>query len=206
MGNTYFKKVNKFIIYELNQKEEMETNNINDEEKYLEFTDLSEDGMSRLSKLTSEQLSLQIKLEKLEKEAAEVKEKLRNISETLIPDLMESLNMESFTTSAGLCVEVKQKIRTSITETNRQEAIKWLVNNGFAASVKNEVKVSFSKDEYDKAQNLAADLRDKNFPALENQTVHPQTLQSIVTNCLKDGVNIPLELFSVFRQRSTKIS
>lgn len=162
--------------------------------------------MSRLSKLTSDQLALEIKLEKLEKEASEVKEKLRNISETLIPDLMESLSMESFTTAAGLCVEVKQTIRASITETNRQEAIKWLIENGFAASVKNEVKVSFSKDEYEKAQNLATDLREKNFPALENQTIHPQTLKSIVTTCLKDGVNIPLELFSVFRQRTTKIS
>ena len=178
-----------------------------DAKQYVGFIEqpVTEDGLLKLSKLADEQKKLEKEIFDVESNLEILRDKLKNISTELIPSLMEELGMQEFKTSSGLCIKVQEKLHCSIYKEKKAQALQWLIDNGFSSIVKNEVRVSFSKDEFNKAHELAETLRSDKFPALEEQNVHAQVLKSTISNCLKTGINVPLDLFSVFRQRSSVI-
>lgn len=133
-------------------------------------------------------------------------EKHRELSEQRIPELMETLGLEEFTTKSGRRVKIKTKIRASIAGARKHEAIQWLEENGHGSLIKRTVMVAFDRTQQSDAKNLLTSLRGKFAGVKEEIKVEPMTLTKFVNDILKEGKEIPCELFGVYHQRFTEVS
>lgn len=133
------------------------------------------------------------------------KERLKQISEVDIPTLMDSIGMAQFTLRTGVVISVEEVIRASIPKAQSLAAFAWLRANNSEALIKREVSVSFGKGENDAAEKLLTELSSQGLPVENNESVHASTLSAWVREKLKNGIEIPIELFGVFRQRVSKV-
>lgn len=176
---------------------------------YSEFQETPEESqLAELSRLADRQAEAEREVARAEATLAEAQEKLREVSEKAIPDLMERLGLEKFTTTSGFTVDIKEILRTSITKANADAAHNWLDEHGHGSIVKRLFAITFGKDEEKWAAKFQRDLAQRKKPvnAVISRSVHPSTLKSFVKTSLEEGEDIPLDLFSVHRQRVSKIS
>jgi len=166
----------------------------------------SEDDLAKLSNLANQQLDLERKLAEAQSTAEKVEKDLKDLAENQIPELMDSLGIEEFRKKSGLKVSVKETIRGNITKANQADAFKWLREHGHEALIKREMKVVFGMGEDADAERAAELMRDAELQAAQKASVHASTLNKFLREALEGGEDIPLELFGVFRQRSSKIS
>ena len=164
---------------------------------------VSADALAQLSTLADRQVSAQQAVKQAERQVEIEKANLREIAEVQIPELMQKLGMEKFTTTSGLTVSVQQKVRASVLAAKKAEAMKWLRDNGHEALIKRIVKVQFGMGEDAKAAEAIAALGD--LPVEDDSSVHAQTLAKFVRELDDEGKTVPEELFSVHRQRVSQV-
>lgn len=177
---------------------------------YADYTQAQDDGnaLAELSLLADRQAEAALRVAELEKQLEEARGRLRGISDRQLPEKMDELGMEEFKTRSGLHIRIKEAIRTSIPKTRQAEAFEWLRQNGYGGLIKRIVAVKFGKGEDEVAEKLARDLaRDlaNGREVDDTASVHPSTLLSFVTEQLANGVDLPLDLFGVHRQRTSVI-
>lgn len=175
---------------------------------YSDFQEGPGEGqLAELSKLADQQADADREVKRLEADLAKAKDKLRSISEQELPTLMDALGMEKFKTTSGLEIDIREVIRASIPKARADEAYKWLDENGHASIIKRMFAVSFGRDEEKWARKFAADLRrrKRDLAVDDIKKVESATLRAFVKGQLEAGVDIPMELFGVFRQRIAKI-
>ncbi len=161
--------------------------------------------MSEITKLAERQWEAQKKFDQLEKDLEAAKNELERLSEVLVPDKMEELGLEEITTSSGIMVSVSEKVRGGLLKENRPKGFAWLEENGHGAIIKSEVVVSFGRKELQDANKLVEELRkDKKLASLERE-VHHSTLDAFIREQLEKGKKIPLDIFSVMRQRISQV-
>lgn len=167
----------------------------------------SSDTLAQLSLLAEQQLKLENKVAEAEKALSAAQEELRLMCEKTLPELMDTVGMEEFTTRSGLKIKVAEAIRASIPKARSDEAIAWLDNHGFANLVKRKFTVLFGKEEEAWAKKFARDLaqRKRQLNVEEDASVHNRTLCAFIREQLEQGQDIPVDLFGVFRQRVTKV-
>lgn len=176
-----------------------------------DFTEFKEkpihEVMQKIQELAFEQKNLEKLVEEKEEEWKEAKRNLARVSEKELPALMDEIGSEDFTTSDGIRITVKEDIRASITPERAPEALGWLEENEHGDLIKREFKVIFGRNEEDWAkefqETLAKSDRPLNYEV--KRGVHASTLSAFVREQLKEGADIPLETFSVLRQRKTAI-
>lgn len=161
--------------------------------------------MEELHKLAREQVRLEDKVEDLEEELKQTKAKLRNISENLLPEKMEELELPMFGMPNGEKVEIKDEIKASVSIERRPAANLWLREHGYGGLIKSNVVVPFGRDELEEADKLLNELKARNRIAELQETVHHQTMQSFVKEQLSEGKDIPLDTFGVTRGLIAKI-
>ena len=93
----------------------------------------------------------------------------------------------------------------SIKADKKAEAINWLRNNGLGDIVKNEITVSFGKNEDNKAQQYATLARGQGYEPQQKVAVHASTLRLVLEERNKKGGDIPAEYFWTFQGAQTKI-
>ena len=103
-----------------------------------------------------------LKLQSLENEIKQDDEALKNkkksaamLSEEIIPTMMTEMSLSSIKLADGSAVEVKPVYGASIPVSKREEAFKWLRDNGLGDLIKNEVTVSFGRNEDNKGATYA---------------------------------------------------
>lgn len=162
--------------------------------------------LAQLQKLAEQQADEAAKVAKLEMELEKARAALKHTSEVVLPEAMERAGLEEFKSHTGLIIKVKEDIRCSIPATKATQALAWLRANGHAALIKRQVSLAFGKGDDERASKLLKLLEESGYLDFGDQEgVHSQTLSAFVRNALKEGEEIPLELFSVFRQRRTVI-
>lgn len=162
------------------------------------------DSLSKISMLADELLRTQEAAEELEKHLAAVRARADQISQVLIPELMQECGLQSFKTTSGSKIELHDDVFASITEENKDAAFDWLDQNGHGGMIKRKVEVMFNRDQQEAARKLEADLR-KEFPNVtEKGDIHAQTLKAWVRNRLKAGEKIP-QAISYFQKKVAKI-
>jgi len=164
---------------------------------------VSDDAMAKLAKLAQDQLDCEQRVESAKQYLKRAEDELRTVAEVSIPELMDEMGMTEFKTKTGLKIIVSEKIRASITAAKRNQAFKWLRDNGHAALIKRVVKVQFGMGEDAQAEAAIKKLGD--LPVEDDSSVHNQTLVKFVGEMLKDGRDVPEELFNIHRQRFTKV-
>ena len=156
-----------------------------------------------LANLADRQRSAERDVEKLEKAWKDSKERLREINEDQIPDLMDSINIETYTTKTGLKITVKENLRASIPVAVRPQALQWLRDNGHEKLIKHVMEVQPNSDE--DAETLTDIFKGNKVPFTDKSSVNHMTLSKFCREKLEAGERVPEDLFGVYRQRQSKI-
>ena len=130
--------------------------------------------LSQLAKLAEEQLNAEKAVSAAEIAFKNSKERLRDINENQIPELMDSLGLEEFTTTEGLKITVKETLRASIPKVHSIEALQWLRDNGHEKLIKHVMEVEPDTDE--DAEALASIFDGNKVPFTDKSTVNHMTL------------------------------
>jgi hypothetical protein len=141
-----------------------------------------------------------------EKELKELKRHIDLVSGEVIPTMMQEMNISTLKLADGSSVEVKPVYGASITVANKEAAYTWLRENGLGDLIKNEITVSFGRNEDNKASQYAVLAKGQGFEPVQKLKVEPMTLKALVRERLESGQEMPSDLFNVFAGNRTKIT
>ena len=105
----------------------------------------------------------------------------------------------------GSSVDVKPNYSASITIANRDAAFQWLRDNNLGDIIKNEISVSFGRNEDLKAADYASLASERGYQPTQKLKVEPMTLKALVRERIEAGKELPTELFNVFVGNKTTI-
>ena len=162
-------------------------------------------NVDKLADKIQELESLQSRLELQEDNIKNTKKELENLSGEVIPTMMSEMGLSHLKLVDGSSVDVKPNYSASITIANREAAFNWLRNNGLGDIIKNEILVSFGRNEDNKAADYAALAQERGFQPTQKLKVEPMTLKALVRERIEAGKSMPTELFGVFSENKTTI-
>ena len=145
-------------------------------------------------------------LETKEKELKELKRHIELVSGEVIPTMMQEMNISTLKLADGSSVEVKPVYGASISAAKKEEAYTWLRENGLGDLIKNEITVSFGRNEDNKASQYAVLAKGQGYEPVQKLKVEPMTLKALVRERLESGQEIPSDLFNVFAGNRTKVT
>jgi len=149
--------------------------------------------------------SLQNDIEKTEENLKEKKKKLEHLSGEVIPTMMAEMGLAHLKLMDGSSVDVKPFYSANITVANKEKAFKWLRDNGLGDIIKNEISVSFGRNEENKAADYASLAQERGFQPTQKMKVEPMTLKALVRERTEAGKDMPTELFNIFVGNKTTI-
>lgn len=156
------------------------------------------DSLTRIRGL-GELLNTQIDEEsRLTAELKAAKEARRRTEEEDLPQLMKEVGLTEIKLASGETVKIKEEVTCGITQANRDDALAWLIKNGFGGLIKTEIALAFGRGDRDLAERVAGELSQQGYQDLElKEVVHPGTLKSFIKERMAAGEAIPMDLFSV---------
>ena len=144
---------------------------------------------------------------KLQEEALKSsKRELEIVSGEIIPTLLSEMGLSSLKLADGSSVDVKPFYSATITVQNREKAFNWLRINGLGDIIKNEISVSFGRNEDNKAAEYADLAKGQGFQPTQKLKVEPMTLKALVRERVEAGKEMPTDIFNVFVGNRTKIT
>ena len=150
--------------------------------------------------------NLEDQIKQKETELKKLKKDSEIISGEVIPTMMTEMNISTLKLADGSAVEVKPIYGASITSEKKEEAFNWLRNNGLGDLIKNEVTVSFGRNEDNKALQYANLAQGQGYQPVQKLKVEPMTLKALVRERIEAGQDMPSDLFNVFAGNRTKIT
>ena len=156
------------------------------------------DQVERLEGVTSD-------IDAAEEKLKELKKKRDYISGEIIPTMMSEMGLAELKLHDGSHLKVSTSYRATITEANKEAAFNWLRNNGLGDIIKNEISVSFGRNEDNKAADYAELAKGQGFQPTQKMKVEPMTLKALVRERLEAGKDMPTEIFGVFSENKTTI-
>lgn len=179
---------------------------MNDTPDYGEFLKpKSDDALAELAELAELQALAEKQVELAEEELKKSKEALRLISDVSLPEKMDALGLQTFTTKSGLKITIKENIRANIPKEHLGEALAWLRTNGHGGVIKRVVKLEFGKGKDEQADELVAHLKSTGYQPADEAGVHFMTLGALARELLESGRDIPQDIFGIHRQRVSKL-
>ena len=88
----------------------------------------------------------------------------------------------------------------------REEAYKWLRDQGLGDIIKNNVFVTFGKGEDNKAKQLLDLAAENGYQPQQKSDVAWNTLTALYEERVKAGLDMPSDVFSLWIKDKTKIS
>ena len=177
----------------------------------IDFEKDQQDAMKKTGNIQS----LADQVERLEGVASEIedtesrlkllKKKRDHISGDIIPTMMSEMGLAELKLHDGSHLKVSTSYRATITEANKETAFNWLRNNGLGDIIKNEISVSFGRNEDNKAADYAELAKGQGFQPTQKMKVEPMTLKALVRERLEAGKEMPTEIFGVFTENKTTI-
>ena len=186
-------------------RKEKSMNNIDFEKDQREDLDSINEAKS-LSDQVVKLRTLEDELVLKEKEFKELKRKVEVMSGDVIPTMMQEMNISTLKLADGSSVEVKPIYGASISPANKEEAFKWLRDNGLGDLIKNEVTVAFGRHEDNKASTYATLAQGQGYEPVQKLKVEPMTLKALVRERVESGQDMPSDLFNVFVGNRTKLT
>ena len=172
-----------------------------DQQEVIKKTDNIQSLADQVEKLDS----LQKRLELQEDNIKKTKKELEHLSGEVIPTMMAEMGLSHLKLMDGSSVDVKPHYSATITKANQEAAFNWLRNNGLGDIIKNEISVSFGRNEDNKAADYAALAAERGFQPTQKLKVEPMTLKALVRERLEAGKEMPTEIFGVFSENKTTI-
>jgi hypothetical protein len=160
---------------------------------------LTKKELSSVVALVERKIALEAEVAVLEEQVKARNEILRNLNETLIPDLMSEVGLSELKLESGLKLTIKPFYNAKIPDDKKQAAFAWLRTTQNDGIIKSFVELAFGKgsdEQFQKCQNL---LLKHHFEFSADESVHPQTLKAFVKEQLEAAKPLPLDLFGVFQ-------
>jgi len=144
---------------------------------------------------------------KAEEQALKDKEKeIERISGDVIPTLLSEMGLSSLKLADGSAVDVKPYYAANISVANREAAYGWLRSNGLGDIIKNDITVSFGRNEDNKAAEYANLAQSQGYQPTQKLKVEPMTLKALVRERIENGKDMPMDIFNVFVGNRTKLT
>ena len=172
-----------------------------DQQKVIRKTDNIQSLADQVEKLED----LQKRLELQEDNLKNTKKQIDHLSGEVIPTMMSEMGLSHLKLMDGSSVDVKPNYSASISIANREAAFGWLRNNGLGDIIKNEISVSFGRNEDNKAADYAALAEERGYQPTQKLKVEPMTLKALVRERIEAGKEMPTEIFNVFVGNKTTI-
>ena len=166
------------------------------------------DKTTNINKLADKIKELQAQQEQLQIQEDAVKQKKKDIeylSGEVIPTMLSEMGLSFLKLQDGSSVEVKTNYSATITQANKEKAFNWLRENGLGDIIKNEISVSFGRNEDNKAADYAELAKGQGLEPVQKLKVEPMTLKALVRERIEAGKEMPTELFNVFIGNKTTI-
>ena len=141
----------------------------------------------------------------IENDLKMMKKKRDHISGEVIPTMMSEMGLAELKLHDGSHLKVSTSYRATITEANKVAAFNWLRKNGLGDIIKNEISVSFGRNEDNKAADYAELAKSSGFQPTQKMKVEPMTLKALVRERIEAGKEMPTEIFGVFSENKTTI-
>jgi len=135
----------------------------------------------------------------------EKKKQIEHISGEVIPTMMTEMGLSELKLQDGSHLKVSTSYKAHISEANKEAAYNWLRNNGLGDIIKNEISVSFGKDEDNKAASYVDLAKSQGLEPSRKMKVEPMTLKALVRERIEAGKEMPTEIFGVFTENKTTI-
>ena len=149
--------------------------------------------------------TLQREIEFAEDQLKQKKKNLEHVSGEVIPTMMSEMGLSHLKLMDGSSVDVKPNYSATITVANREAAFNWLRQNGLGDIIKNEISVSFGRNEDNKAADYAALATERGYQPTQKLKVEPMTLKALVRERIEAGKEMPTEIFNIFVGNKTTI-
>jgi Asp-tRNA(Asn)/Glu-tRNA(Gln) amidotransferase B subunit len=172
-----------------------------DQEDLLNRTENIDKLADKIKQLEGMQHELEIREDALK----EHKKQIENLSGEVIPTMMSEMGLSQLKLADGSSVDVKPHYSATITQANKEAAFNWLRNNGLGDIIKNEISVSFGRNEDNKAADYAELAKSNGFEPTQKLKVEPMTLKALVRERIEAGNPMPAEIFNVFIGNKTTI-
>ena len=177
----------------------------------IDFEKDQQDSMKKTNNIQSladqvERLeSLNARLALQEDNMKSTKKDIERLSGEVIPTMMTEMGLSELKLQDGSHLKVSTSYRATITEANKETAFNWLRNNGLGDIIKNEISVSFGRNEDNKAADYAELAKGQGFQPTQKMKVEPMTLKALVRERIEAGKEMPTEIFGVFSENKTTI-
>ena len=162
--------------------------------------------INRLATKVKDLQGLENEIEALEEKLKHTKRDLETLSGDVIPTMMAEMGLTQLKLMDGSSVDVKPYYAASITVRNREAAYKWLRENDLGDIIKNDVTVSFGRNEDNKAADYANLAQSQGFQPTQKLKVEPMTLKALVRERIEKGKDMPMDIFNVFVGNRTKLT
>ncbi len=176
-----------------------------DFEKDQQDTMKKTDNIQSLADQVEKLNSLQERIELQEDNLKNTKKQFDHLSGEVIPTMMAEMGLSHLKLMDGSSVDVKPNYSASISIANREKAFNWLRENGLGDIIKNEISVSFGRNEDNKAADYANLAEERGFQPTQKLKVEPMTLKALVRERIEAGKEMPTEIFNVFVGNKTTI-
>jgi len=180
-------------------------NEINFEKDQEEVLDRTE-NITSLADQVKKLRDLEDQLKVDEELLKDKKRDIEKISGEIIPTLLSEMGLSSLKLADGSAVEVKPYYSANISIKNREAAYNWLRENGLGDIIKNDVTVSFGRNEDNKAAEYANLAKSQGFQPTQKLKVEPMTLKALVRERIENGKDMPMDIFNVFVGNRTKLT
>ena len=163
------------------------------------------ENISKLADKIQEMQAVQKALEMDEEQIKQKKKHLEHLSSEVIPTMLSEMGLSFLKLADGSSVEVKTNYSATITQAKKEEAFNWLRKNGLGDIIKNEISVSFGRNEDNKAADYAELAKGQGLQPTQKLKVEPMTLKALVRERLEGGKEMPTEIFNIFVGNKTTI-
>ena len=178
-------------------RKEQSMSDINFEKDQEEVLDRTE-NLTSLADQVKKLRDLEDQLKVDEESLKDKKREAEKISGEIIPTLLSEMGLSSLKLADGSAVEVKPYYAANISLRNREAAYNWLRSNGLGDIIKNEITVSFGRNEDNKAADYANLAKGQGFQPTQKLKVEPMTLKALVRERIENGKEMPTDIFNVF--------
>ena len=144
-------------------------------------------------------------IENAEEIVKNLKKKRDHISGEVIPTMMSEMGLAELKLHDGSHLKVSTSYKAHISEANKEAAYNWLRENGLGDIIKNEISVSFGRNEDNKAADYAELAKSNGFQPTQKMKVEPMTLKALVRERIEAGKEMPTEIFGVYSENKTTI-
>ena len=172
-----------------------------DQEQVLDKTT----NINKLADKIKELQASQLELQEQEDAIKQKKKDIEHLSGEVIPTMLSEMGLSYLKLQDGSSVEVKTNYSATITQANKEAAFNWLRENGLGDIIKNEISVSFGRNEDNKAADYAELAKGQGLDPTQKLKVEPMTLKALVRERLEAGKEMPTELFNIYVGNKTTI-